>query len=94
MRIKKGYTPATFPKLAPRRTPGSAEVHASEIARNVMFEPDQRTVPGLNRGPYEQPLEDASLADRIASVRDHLDGLPCPGCKEALRVIADLEARH
>lgn len=36
---------------------------------------------------YERPDPSLPLADRIAAVIHHYDGLPCPGCMDAAAML-------
>lgn len=50
-------------------------------------------VPGLNRGPYVTWSWETPLVEQIEHVLGHLDGLPCPGCKDATALLVQFRER-
>lgn len=87
----KRHIPSAYPKLAPRVPDGRpTEDPAERIARDKARV--QHNIPGLNRGPYQTWPPDADLVDQINHVIEHLHGLPCPGCKDAVTLLQGYRA--
>jgi hypothetical protein len=79
----KNYTPATFPKLAPR--PASPDSAAARAAAHRRSSEDSEP----RMGEFEPPpvLAGPTLEQRMMEAISHLDGFPCPGCKDAVATL-------
>lgn len=95
---KTAHVPSDYPKLAPRYSSVYApradkdaegrsadwEAHSARVAAQRARV--QHRPPGT-KGPYVSPPRDASTDERIAIVVAHYEGLPCPGCKDAVALL-------
>lgn len=87
---KKSQIPA-IPNLASRDT-GEVVYQKPKLTVPVDHETND-PIPGLNRGPYTTWSWDTPLVEQIEHVLAHLDGLPCPGCKDATRLLMQYRER-